>query len=290
MKPVISLLLVMFVSLSVCAGKGKFEKQLQLELSAESSGYIFTVPDDVYKHSYSPVLADLRIINATGDFVPMRVYFLDNQVIDQSQQWNKVKALSSKSNNELLLDTGGVYPVESFKIVFNQKNVLTDVKFYSRQKHKGRWQFAGLRTLYSITTNGINTKQDVAKVRRSHHRYWKVSLGDNIDMQSISTIQFSWRSHQLEFLAQGEEPFTLVYAYQGKIKPAAASWYNKIPSALKEQIFSKHIKVNAASSKYVLVNNDTVTGANDISKWIFWLILVIVIMILIAMAYQLLNE
>ena len=290
MKSLILFLLVMFASFSVCAGTGKFEKYLQLELSAESSGYIFTIPDDVYKHVYSPVLADVRIINVTGDFVPMRISFLVDEPIGQSQKWNKIKILSSINNNGLLLDTGGVYPIESFKIAFKQKNVLTDVKFHSRQKQKGRWQFAGFGTLYSITTDGINTKQDVVKVRRSHHRYWKASLDDNVDNQSINTIQFGWRSHQLEFLAQGEGPFTLVYAHQGKIKPAAGSWYNKIPSALKKQLFSKHIKLKTVSTKPVIANNDTAISTNDISKWVFWLILTVVIMILIAMAYKLLKE
>ena len=449
-----SLLLIISIPgfASIIASNNAYQKQMQLEISGNSSGYTFAVLDDVYVHSNYNDLRDVRIINATGDFVPMHLFlsvdevkheytktslptfklnqtmtrassskqvrttrhgthedytvttskslqhylkaqefvndnqilidagvldgqrienleidwhyqtkgnrifyvnilgsndlshwvniknrhqlaeiytgsktllentiainnkaysyykliFVDdifpevtrvqanfvNQTIEKSMKSRAVENYALIKDNALQFDTGGMFSVESFKLSFNQNNTITDVHLYSRNNTNKKWQYAGSGTVYSMTSDGITVKQDTVKIRRSNNRFWKIQF-DLINNKSINTIEMNWRNHQIEFLAQGEAPFTMVYSHSGKLTRASSHWYHKIPQELRKKMFSSQVilpEPNNITTTDVLSTNKEMSQSNDYAKWIFWLILALVLFVLLIMAYKLIQD
>lgn len=453
MKFTVRISLMLIFSIPSFASNNVFTKQIQLQLSGDASGYTFAVPDDVYVESYYKDLRDVRIINATGDFVPMRLfltadevkneytstslptfklnqtmtrstsskqvrttrqgthedytvttskslqYYLkskefvnDNQILvdagaldgqkienleldwhyqtkgnrifyvnlsgsNDLSQWRNIKnrqqlaeintgsktllentipinnkayayykltfvddifpeissvqatfvnqtiekSMKSRAienyslikDNAIQFDTNGLFSIESFTLSFKQNNTLTDVRLYSRNKHNKKWQYAGTGTIYSMTSDGIAVNQDTVKIRRSNKRYWKIQFDENINNQSLKDIEMNWRNHQIEFLAQGQAPFTLVYSNSGKLSRASSHWYNKIPQNLRKKMFSSQVSFpeNANVEATKLISTDKVTNENnDSAKWIFWTILAIVLLVLLFMAFKLIQD
>ena len=447
------LALIISVFASASNDADAYQKQSQLELSGNSSGYSFAVPDDVYIESFYKDLRDVRIINATGDFVPMRLfltidevkheytktslptfklnqtilsstnskqvrttrqgtkedytvttskslqhYLKANEIVKENQilidadvldgqrienleidwhyqtkgnrlfyvnlsgsndlsRWINIKtrqrlaeintgsktllentiAINNKAyayykltfvddifpevtrvqakfvnqtieksmkrraidnyslimENALEFDTGGMYSVESFKLSFNQNNTITDVQLYSRNNTNKKWHYAGTGTIYSMESDGITFNQDTVNIRRSNDRFWKIQFDQNINNKSLKKIEMNWRNHQIEFLAQGQAPFTMVYAHPGKIIRASGQWYNKIPRELRDKMFSSQVVItetNNTAVKRVVTTNQATNQNSDYAKWIFWSILAIVLLILIIMAYKLVQD
>lgn len=441
-------ILTLILSTTGFAKQDVFQNQLQLKLDDENAAYVFDVPKTVYKSIYYSNLSDIRILNASGDYVPMRVvlnsddiqhkyietslptfklnkvvstpintkqtrttksgnyedytvktsksmrYFLETQetqdnnviYIDASvlksqkiesltldwqfknqgnrifhvklsgsndlSNWHTIKShqklveiksgaktileneiklnqsaylfyqlmfdskiipkiksikahliaqfsrhknnwdspdnITLVKDNEIIFDTVGFYPIESFKINFKQKNTITDVNIYSRNKQKNKWRFAGSGSIYSIMTDGILSSKDNINIRRSNHRYWKIVLDKNIKNHSIKTIKYAWRNHQIEFLAQGNAPFTMVYGNKSQSHPAATNWHTKLPKSVE---FSHQITINKEKPQNnIVIDNQTTKPKSDNAKILFWLILAFVILLLSFMAYKLVVE
>ena len=450
-----SLILIITIPVlaSIPASNNAYQKQIQLELSGNSSGYTFAVPDDVYVHSYYKDLRDVRIINATGDLVPMRLFltvdevkheyiktslptfklnqtmtkatsskqvrttregthedytvttskslqhylkvqefvndnqilidagvldgqrienleidwqyqtkgnrifyvnvsgsndlshwvniksrhqlaeintglktllentiainnkaysyyklmFVDdiipevtrvqanfvNQTIEESMKSTAIANYSLIKDNSIQFETGGMYPVESFKLSFNQNNTITDVRLYSRNNTNKKWQYTGVGSIYSMTSDGTTVKQDTVKIRRSNNRYWKIQFDQNINNKSVNTIEMNWRNHQIDFLAQGEAPFTVVYSHSGKLTRTSSHWYHKIPQELRKKMFSSQVtlpETNSIGATNVESINKEMSQSNDYAKWVFWTILALVLFVLLIMAYKLIQD
>lgn len=445
--------IIMLVSSTVFAVNSDYKKHMMLVLEGDSSGYTFVAPDDVYLKSYYSDLRDMRVINATGDYVPMRTFFstdqivheysqttlplfklnktmrtpveskqtrttiagthedytvttsksldhfldtlevedpnqiiidaailkgqkienleiqwqyktqgnriftvdlsasndlsqwisikkkqqlieintnsrtllenkiavnhqaytfykitftdgvvpkvtqikawLVNQEIKKSQQIKQVNEYSIVNNNTLQFNTGGVYTVESFTISFNQENTLTDLSLYSRNKLKGKWRQAGRGTIYSLTSNGVDIKNNTIKIKQSSDRFWQMRFDENINIKSVNKIAMNGRRHQVEFLAQGQAPFTLVYSNPNKLKAVSRSWYYKMPEDLRSKIFSSKVTLKDSNkSSAPAIRSITEESANNtnFAKWVFWLVLTIVLLFLGVMAYKLISE
>ncbi|MCF6317680.1 MAG: DUF3999 domain-containing protein [Proteobacteria bacterium] len=456
MKNIFAISAMLITSLAALANSKGYQKQMQLELSGNSSGYSFAVPEEVYIHSFYKDLRDVRIINGTGDFVPMRLFltadevkneytksslpvfklnqtisipssskqirttregthedftvttskslqhylktqeivndnqilidagalngqriesleldwhyqskgnrifyvdvlgsndlsrwvniknrhqlveihtgsktllentltlnnktysyyklnFIDgvipevtrvqahffNQTIKSNMQSKEISKYSLIKDNALQFDSGGKYSIESFKLSFSQNNTITDVHLYSRSNVHKKWQHVGAGTLYSITSDGVQVKQDTVKIRRSNNRsnnrFWKIQF-DLINNKLVDKIEINWRSHQIQFLAQGEAPFTMVYSNSENPARASGSWYKKIPQTLRKKMFSSQAivpEINSPSETNVKSANNQTNDNIDYEKWIFWLILGSVLLVLFLMAYKLTQD
>jgi len=216
-----------------------------------------------------------------------------NQTTKSSMQSKEVSKYSLIKDNALQFDTGGKYSIESFRLSFTQNNTITDVHLYSRSNAHKKWQHAGAGTIYSMTSDGVQVKQDTVEIRRSNNRFWKIQFDQNINNTSVDKIEINWRNHQVEFLAQGDGPFTLIYSNSGKLKRASSNWYNKIPQELTKKMFSSQVIVSAINSPDgIKVKSENKRANNSISyeKWLFWLILATVLFVLFFMAYRLVQD
>jgi len=226
--------------------------------------------------------------------------WLVNQAIQKSQQIKQVAGYAIVSDNSLRLSTGGAYTLDSFVISFNQDNTITDLKLFTRDNVRNihaRGKYAGQGTIYSMTSNGITVKKNTIKVRKSNKRLWQIQFDDNINIESINKIEMNWRRQKVEFLAQGKAPFTLVYANSKRLKPVSNSWYSRLPEELKKTLFSSEIvlKKNKYINKKTRLKsagptNNKPTVDSHYAKWIFWMVLTLVLSLLIVMAYKLIDE
>lgn len=203
-------------------------------------------------------------------------------------KWNPIENVTLINDNALEFDTGGYYSLESFKLNFKQKNTLTNVTFYSRNNNKSKWHYAGSGSIYSISINGSINSRNSIKIRRSQHRYWKISLDENVKNSSVKSIQFAWRNHQIKFLAQGEAPFALVFGNRNQSRRPAIEWYSQLPKGLN---FSNRVVIkDKIESDTPNIQIQKKEPESEQAKMVFWLILLFVILLLGFMAYKLVAE
>ena len=125
-------------------------------------------------------------------------------------------------------------------------------------------------------------------LRRSNNRFWKIVLDDHINNASVGSIQFGWRKHQIEFLAQGEAPFSLLFGNKEQANQAPYNWFHKLPKGID---FSDEVTISDTIMPALdLPAKQQPLVKSDNAKLIFWIILVLVIMLLGFMAYKLVNE
>ena len=146
-----------------------------------------------------------------------------------------------------------------------------------------------------MTSKEITVKNNTIKIRPSNKRLWQFQFDDNIDVKSVKNIKMKWRRHKVEFLAQGNAPFTLIYKNSNKLMPLSSHWYDKIPEELRKTLFSSNVTL-LKSHKFtkktdnLSINKSTNQENSNYAKWMFWVILSVVLLVLFVMAYKLLNE
>jgi len=223
---------------------------------------------------------------------------LVDQLVKKSQQIKSVGGYTFSNNNILRLTTGGAYTVDAFVISFNQDNTITNVKLFSRdnvRNLRSRGVFEEQGTIYSMTSNGVKVTNNTINIRQSNKRLWQFQFDDNINIKSVKKIEIKWRKHKVEFLAQGKAPFTLLYNNSNRLKPVSSQWYYKIPKKLRNTLFSSNVIFEKKHDLSKKLKTSTVKQSikqknSNYAKWIFWIILTIVLFFLIIMAYKLLKE
>jgi hypothetical protein len=220
---------------------------------------------------------------------------LVSQQLTSQMQWQNIENFKLHHDNEIIIDTGGYFPLQAFQIQFNQKNIVTDVKISSGMRNN-KWHQTNHanNTLYDITTDGMDFKQDTINVARNNRRFWKLQFDDNVKNKTIKSIKVGWRQHQVEFLAQGNAPFTLLYGNPKIKRRASVKWYYRLPN--KNVLFKDQVKLvkssglardnNAIKDRPNAKTDSFMTQAVQ-AKWLFWMILTLVLLVLSYMAYKL---
>ncbi len=225
--------------------------------------------------------------NIRPEIKSIHAHFITHKTKGQNH-WNVSENIEFLDDNAIIFDSKGYFPIESFKIDFNQKNILTSVSIYSRNSHKSKWHYAGSGNIYSILIDGQVNDKNLINIRRSTNRYWKVVFDDHINNTSVKSVKFSWRNHQIEFLAQGEGPFSIYYGNKSQKHLAPNNWFSQLP---RNMYFSDDVVINKSNTVVnQVVDHPETIEESDKAKLTFWLILGFVILLLAFMAYKLVGE
>ena len=92
---------------------------------------------------------------------------------------------------------------------FDYKNLMADVQLYSRATEKSNWQRISSSQLYQVGSDDMAMEKNSLTFQSNNHNYWKLSSQSSISSQWINGVSFSWRPHQLQFMAQGNAPYSL---------------------------------------------------------------------------------
>ncbi|WP_154224762.1 DUF3999 family protein [Marinicella rhabdoformis] len=190
----------------------------------------------------------------------------------------------------IIWQTDGVFPIESYAFDFQYKNLMADVQLYSKATENSRWQKVTSGQFYQLGTGEMAMEKNSLNFRPNNHRYWKLTTQSNISSQWINGLSFAWRPHQLQFLAQGDGPYSLNYGAKALNRPANNRWYQQLSSQVKSNMFSSEVTAGNVTELAPKPKAEPKPPEAKISRWIFWGLLVIVLSGLFYMASRLMRE
>lgn len=222
----------------------------------------------------------------------VRAGLLDQSII-KNNELLQITEISKQTANEITWETGGFYPIESIEVDFKQKNLITGVKVYSRYRNKDKWRFVRNESLYSLYYEGEELNNNSIHINAINHKYWRVVFDENVSSDNIEQVQMSWRPHQIQFMAQGQGPYTLLLGNSKLISPANNQWFNKLPEEIRGKIFSDKANLTGEvkqQTKRVQKDTTPLFDKKNQKQWMFWGLLTLILILLIRMASKLLSE
>jgi hypothetical protein len=224
--------------------------------------------------------------------IKVRAGLLDQSIVNNNE-FLQISEVSKQTANEITWETAGFYPIESIKVDFKQKNLITDVKVYSRNRNKDKWRFVRKESLYSLFYEGEELINNNIPINGINHKYWKLVFDENVNNDNIKQVQMSWRPHQIQFMAQGQGPYTLLLGDSKLNVPANKQWFKKLPKEIRGKIFSGKANLTGdikQHTKMIQKNNTSLFDKNNQKQWMFWGLLTLILIFLIRMASKLLTE
>ena len=197
---------------------------------------------------------------------------------------------SEKHGHALIWQTDGVYPIESYVFDFQYKNLMADVQLYSKATENGRWQKVINGQFYQLGTGDMAMEKNALSFRPNNHKFWKLTTQSSISSQWINGLSYAWRPHQLQFLAQGDSPYSLTYGSKDLNRPANNRWYQQLNSQVKTSMFSDKITTGQVIELAPQPRPEPEPEEMPLSRFIFWGLLVIVLSGLFYMASRLMRE
>lgn len=186
----------------------------------------------------------------------------------------------------------GHFPVEAVKFRFDYKNLMADVQVFSKYSEQASWRAVTKGSIYEVGAGEMSIFNNQLTLFSNNHRYWKMTSQSAISSQWVDSISFAWRQHQIQFLAQGEGPYSLQFGDQQRNQRPDNLWYNKFSQPLKQSMFSNTVGLGSVLQlvpENTNIEHDAELDLNY-SQWIFWGLLIIVLLVLLNMASKLLKE
>ncbi|MGJ8664552.1 MAG: DUF3999 family protein, partial [Marinicella sp.] len=157
-----------------------------------------------------------------------------NHAIKQPLNWSEVASFvvldPKQYGHHIEWDMGGYFPVESIKIDFDYKNLMADVKLFSKSNPTANWQVVAQDSVYAVGDGEMAMFNDQITFRTNRHRYWKLVSNSEITSQWVNQLSFAWRQHQIRFLAQGAGPYGLHFGSAEVNSMPNIRWYNQLSS------------------------------------------------------------
>lgn len=201
--------------------------------------------------------------------------------------------LTAARKNEIIINTQGYFPVEEIQIHPKAHSFITGVKIYTRQRDWDKWKFIAKDNIFSLEYEGEKYLKNTIKIARNSDSFWKFEFNQNINQEYFNEIQLKWRPYQIQFIAQGKPPFTL-YAGNSRLKKFAENnWYEKLPSDLRNKLFSSHARLNKETIKSLPsqpLYEDKQMDSINYKQWVFWSLLSLILLFLSVVSVKLLKD
>ncbi len=217
------------------------------------------------------------------------------QHLDRPLQWSTVDDFDvvepDQQGHVLEWDLNAQYPIESLKLGFDYNNLMAQIRLYSKPHPQSAWRLVAQDEVYDVGDGELSMFNDQLHFASNNHRYWRLSSNSEINSQWVNDIGFAWRAHQIQFLAQGEGPYTLYFGDSSINQWPSTKWYQTLNEILRQDLFSKAIQLGQMKQIAVPAEvSEPKDETNNHSKWIFWGLLAVVLMMLGIMAVRLLRE
>jgi len=191
----------------------------------------------------------------------------------------------------------GFVPVERIRFSLAQTNSLSPVELQyfiagTSKRNPDRWQHLTSSVIYRLRT----PLEDILSEDIKIHRHPGNRIRLIIDNRSGGigstppTLQIGFIPHNLVFLPRGEGPYTLRWG-NAQIKNSSLSITTLIPGFDFEKKFPIGMaKLQAIDGKPLTTNVGNAQPAQDYSKGLLWIILLIGVLVLATMAWMLVKQ
>ncbi len=217
------------------------------------------------------------------------------EFLNQPIQWNEVGMIQVSDRadygHSIEWDVGGYFPIEGIRLGFDYPNLMAEVRLFSKPNPTAPWRLVSQGSVYDVGEGDMSMFKNQLEFPTNQHRYWRLTSQSTIKQQWVSEISFAWRAHRVQFLAQGEGPFTLRFGSNQVNSWPPNQWYQTLKPSMKQNLFSSALSlgelVELAQSK---ASKPEVKNEFNYSRWVFWSLLAVVLVVLGIMAVRLLRE
>lgn len=116
-----------------------------------------------------------------------------------------------EKEGDFTFDLGARLPVESVRLVPGQTNSVLSTAIYTRDDTQEPWRLLATASFYRLQREGGEVRSPAIEIGRRPARYWLARLAAGSSAGAPPTLEASWRSASLVFVAQGEGPFHLAF-------------------------------------------------------------------------------
>ncbi len=186
-------------------------------------------------------------------------------------------------------DTGGRFALDRVAVEIARSSYLVEAQLYSRANATDKWWDRGRRTFYQVSINGSSVTSDPVRYASPYHRFWRVELLS--EEAATPSLRIGWLPDELVFLMQGNPPFTLAY---GQADISGRQWpINDLLARLETAQDFDLLPLATLREPEILGGSTRLIAKPAPIDWqtiILWLILVIGVAVIGALAYRVVRQ
>jgi hypothetical protein len=190
------------------------------------------------------------------------------------------------------VDLGGHFPVDRLIFDLPQPNTVATMGIYGRPRALDPWQFITAATVYRLTDAGADVKSDPSLIGEHADRFWRFSFdprGGGIGTGELH-VRAGWVPHRLVFAARGPQPFVLAYGRRDA-QSATFPVASLVPGYEDPDARTRfNIGIARPERPQTLAGERVIQEPRDWRRPVLWVVLVLAVAVLAAMAVQLARQ
>jgi hypothetical protein len=188
-------------------------------------------------------------------------------------------------------DSKGLFPVDQLNVHLPEHNSLAQLSVFSKANEEAAWRLRASLLAYRLTVDGVNFDSGRKNISLNRDRFWRIEtedLGGGTDQAPI--LELGWLPGQLVFMAQGDEPYTLVYGRAGL--QAARYQVDRLLKAVDPLSEKKLVMTAQAGPQKIIGGRGMLEPDSKLpwGRWLLWLALVAGVLVVGTMALKLFRE
>ncbi len=196
---------------------------------------------------------------------------------------------ASPVNGGYEFDIGGKFALDRVAVEIARPSYLVEAQLFSRATPKDKWRDRGRRTFYQVAVNGSSVTSDPVRYASPYDRFWRVELlGEEA---ATPSLRIGWLPDELLFLKQGSPPFTLAY---GQADISGRQWpISDLLARLGTEKEFDLLPLATLRESAVLGGSTRLIAKPAPIDWqtiMLWLILVIGVAVIGALAYRVVRQ
>ena len=204
--------------------------------------------------------------------------------------WFTVDARASTEENEWLFDAGRLAPVSFARLRLPQDNMSLQIRIQSRDDMQAGWRERWSGESYVILANGERRVSAPAQFHPTNDRYWRVLHSSSLDRPP--TLQLGYRPARLQFLTQGNSPYTLAFGSR-RASSKQVQACGRLLADVRDDELERFVAAGELGERRTLGGDAALQPPprpTPVKRIVLWAVLVGGVGLLIAMALSLLRR
>jgi hypothetical protein len=238
-------------------------------------------------------LRDVRLTGVGIVFAPVT-----QSLERRTQRVDGALDVSEDATSGYMFDTGGAWPIDRVRLVFEDRNRVLDARLLSRASPDREWRVRHTGAFYRLERNGAILASDFALLPTTSDRYWRLEPTTPQELTgSVPPLEIGWVPHRLVFVRQGDPPFTIAFGSAIVESPGQAS--ERLLSVVERASGTSGTEIGALVSPARASEVFTLGGPGRLDPppppvpwrtWILWGVLCAGVVLLVWMVWRLARQ
>jgi len=203
--------------------------------------------------------------------------------------WSNLGKPQYDDKNNLVFESDVISRISGMKFSIPQDGLLFKGVLYSRNSKKSAWKYRKAINQYRLNMGDVQLQSEAIVLNQIYDKYWKLELSNESQFtpDQLPEIHIAWRSRQLQFLAQGKEPFIIAFG-----NSSIDAVYKNDLNALMQSLKNSGASIDQVTFGEIKQNKEVVKAKEEI-PWklvLLWLVLILGTGLMAFMAYRLYQQ